>query len=922
MDVSLFYISLIHKNRCIKKLFFWFIWKKPHEIFYGFSDWSYIFNSSLWRVVHQKHKNLYFFGAARFIKVEGSFCERATTIFFKSQWWYSTYNSQNSVLISIYLNIKIFKRRFFISKDFLKEAEEKELKPKIANTSAISPNKSDFIEKKRCIIGEKDYKKMDTYSMEQTKIVRAIFNTYNLSSKKFKNLHKVIFESNILIMAYKETSKKKRNLISFTDNRILDKSSISKFKDMSRKLILSEYKTNEKKCHSSFIMPFWDKIVAYSIYKTLFFIYEGFSLIPKLINKLNFNFKPIFFNFNHGFRIRKSSRTALNNLQSWEFCNWFVKLNIKNFFDRIIQKKLLNIIRETIDDEHFLSLIQKMLGNEILIDEINLKHIEKTKIRISQDNLLSPLLANIFLHKVDEFVKLKSKETWNKKFHQSTHLFENKLKFMKITKQKNKFRKKSQNAKVDEANKIYITNKTHLAFINKMKYKVYYVRYIDDFIFGIRGPKSLAIQIKDEVSSFLKNDLHLKVKFANLFHSKSNSVSFLGFDVKSFNTKKAEIFKLKKTITFTKLHHKVKEKNKILTNKWKSFLDNSLRKKMANQADEILGGITKKINADWAINQVTQIEFLEKVIEITKSMLQDIKLIDKISPSLDIKKFTKQWRSEVFTYLKNGWIHKNFLKNVANGSELVENQKKLIESLNSLTEISKIRTAKEIKIKQLKKDSFNSLIKNDKNIKQSYKPKLYLRKYVIIEKMRRWKMVDLKSNKPVVCNIFLKYHEIQLIKHFKNKARGLFEYYRLAFNYHWLKKQINYHMRWSLLLTITSKQKKSLSQIIKFYTKNVKIAIKSKEDQFERIICFLTSNEIQNYFIRFPQAWYLTLSHFILKQPKKRILLAEIPYKICQVKNFSNPIIKSQHLQPLYIRLTKNMFTTSIKIDLKKIFIA
>ena len=146
-------------------------------------------------------------------------------------------------------------------------------------------------------------------------------------------------------------------------------------------------------------------------------------------------------------------------------------------------------------------------------------------------------------------------------------MFTNELKFTKTEEQKNKLKKKLKNTKIDSIERLPITNETQRTFTNKIYHKVYYVRYADDFIFGIRGPKSLAIQVRDEVSLFLKSNLHLELKLANLYHTKSNSVDYLDFEIKVPNAKKTEVFKLKKTIAFSKLRNRIKLKKQILTNK-------------------------------------------------------------------------------------------------------------------------------------------------------------------------------------------------------------------------------------------------------------------------------------------------------------------------------------------------------------------
>ena len=82
-------------------------------------------------------------------------------------------------------------------KDFSKETEEKESKLKTANTIQIQVKKKKW----------KTREKADKLSIKQEKLIQKIFNTYNKSSKKFKNLHKIIFEKNTLLIAYHEKSK-------------------------------------------------------------------------------------------------------------------------------------------------------------------------------------------------------------------------------------------------------------------------------------------------------------------------------------------------------------------------------------------------------------------------------------------------------------------------------------------------------------------------------------------------------------------------------------------------------------------------------------------------------------------------------------------------------------------------------------------
>lgn len=63
---------------------------------------------------------------------------------------------------------------------------------------------------------------------------------------------------------------------------------------------------------------------------------------------------------------------------------------------------------------------------------------------------------------------------------------------------------------------------------------IYYVCYVDDFIFGVGGSKKLAEEIRDKIDSFLISDFNLEVKRNQLVDHNGHAVKFLGFFVYFF----------------------------------------------------------------------------------------------------------------------------------------------------------------------------------------------------------------------------------------------------------------------------------------------------------------------------------------------------------------------------------------------------
>jgi hypothetical protein len=57
-----------------------------------------------------------------------------------------------------------------------------------------------------------------------------------------------------------------------------------------------------------------------------------------------------------------------------------------------------------------------------------------------------------------------------------------------------------------------------------------YIRYADDFLIGILGPRTMAVEIRDRVNTFLKNELkiNLNLEKTKITHI-SESISFLGY---------------------------------------------------------------------------------------------------------------------------------------------------------------------------------------------------------------------------------------------------------------------------------------------------------------------------------------------------------------------------------------------------------
>lgn len=116
-----------------------------------------------------------------------------------------------------------------------------------------------------------------------------------------------------------------------------------------------------------------------------------------------------FLNCSYGFRPKRNSHQGLkelNDLIMFQPVNHIVEADIKGFFDNVPHDKLMEFIRIRINDSTLLNLIGKFLKAGYIDDGV----LVKLDMGTPQGSILSPILANIFLHYVlDVWFEMKVK---------------------------------------------------------------------------------------------------------------------------------------------------------------------------------------------------------------------------------------------------------------------------------------------------------------------------------------------------------------------------------------------------------------------------------------------------------------------------------------------------------------------------------
>lgn len=127
--------------------------------------------------------------------------------------------------------------------------------------------------------------------------------------------------------------------------------------------------------------------------------YEDKLVQGVMANILNEVYEPRFLDCSYGFRPNRSAHDAIkkvNDLIMFKKVNYILDCDIKGFFDNVDHEWLMKFLEHDIADKNFLRYIVRFLKAGVM--EAN--HYENTSVGTPQGGLISPVLANVYLHYV------------------------------------------------------------------------------------------------------------------------------------------------------------------------------------------------------------------------------------------------------------------------------------------------------------------------------------------------------------------------------------------------------------------------------------------------------------------------------------------------------------------------------------------
>lgn len=189
-----------------------------------------------------------------------------------------------------------------------------------------------------------------------------------------------------------------------------------------------------------------------------------------------------FHDHSYGFRPHRNTHHAVFRCQHLmrSGFTWVIEGDVKACFDEISHQAILGVLREKVQDNKFLDLVRRLLKAGVLVDGV----VQPTEKGVPQGGVISPLLANAVLNKLDWFLHGKG-----------TH----------------------GNAR----QRAYIRGRSDVRF----------VRYADDWcVFITRGTRQKAESLREQIRDFLDREcgLALSLEKTHVTHVR-DGFDFLGF---------------------------------------------------------------------------------------------------------------------------------------------------------------------------------------------------------------------------------------------------------------------------------------------------------------------------------------------------------------------------------------------------------
>ena len=659
---------------------------------------------------------------------------------------------------------------------------------------------------------------------------------------KYVNLIEVLSDVDFLQGAYQKIKSIQGVIAKGSDSETLDSLDYNWFYTTSKRLLDGSFqfrparRVMTPKPNKSGKRPFTisnsrDKIVQQAMKMVLEVIYDG-----------------KFLDTSHGFRPSRGCHSALKMIRlNWTGISWFLEFDVEKCYDNINRHRLINILKENIEDQRFLDLVHKLFNAGVVGWKEGLG-LGLSK-GVSQGSVLSPILSNIYLHKLDvEVAKITEEYQKGKKrrLFPDVHNAERRVyrkKDFKMLSPEQQSAIMSKHRAERKKMEVSMTDWNDPNFI-----RVRYVRYVDDFLLGIAGPKELVVKIRDRIMTFLKSDLKLNLTGGEITHIGAGKVKFLGMMISAVPFSK-----------FPRRFGKRLEKIKRVKNKIK------LQKEIKDERElKVVRTVLRK-----ALKGNSKVANKPDIKSTVTTLREWVKLDHDFS-----KEFANTYRHFFDAITRTMIFVPDELK------EKLEAAKRAVD-----------KWEKELRLPEKEpKKRYKELVGRYDTLPPQINAPL-----VDIRTKLRERGIISKSNKPRAIGRLIHAPDDMIVNWYKAVGRGLLSYYSCCQNFYKVKDYVDYMVRWSAIHTLAGKHKSSCKKIIMKHTKDLII----KNEEGFTLASFMSSQEIKTMRRQFRSNVSHDVAEKVLNQIWAKFTRTNFFGAECAVEGCENSKIEWHHVNKL-----------------------
>jgi group II intron reverse transcriptase/maturase len=235
-------------------------------------------------------------------------------------------------------------------------------------------------------------------------------------------------------------------------------------------------------------------------------------------------YEPQFSDRSHGFRPGRGCHTALSEVATrWPGTTWFIEADIADCFGSLDHEIMLSTLAGDIHDGRFLRLLRNMLQAGYLDDWV----WHETLSGAPQGGVASPILSNIYLHRLDKYVETVLIPEYTRGASRAPN-----PDYQEVEKQLVRARRRGDRPTVralrQQRRSLPSKDPGDPGFR-----RLRYVRYCDDHLLGFTGPKAEAEEIKIRLATFLREELNLELSQEKtlITHARTGAARFLGYEI-------------------------------------------------------------------------------------------------------------------------------------------------------------------------------------------------------------------------------------------------------------------------------------------------------------------------------------------------------------------------------------------------------